>query len=234
MHVSPGRRLASWAVVCAAGVGVWLALRPAASALGPVAVVAAFEEALEAEDYARAHALVDYRARLSEALGALYAAGSEADRAALVQRTEAMLVDTSRKQWPGCCAGKTMTREPSAGPRTQVARADDEVAWVASRPASASGEAGFRWEYRLHRKEGAWRIMQREFTRDGILSDSTRFWSMARKAVANRLGREPTLGELAANLEAVRDDLRVRTFKVPPRSVLEGKPPPAAKSPGHP
>jgi hypothetical protein len=44
---------------------------------------------------------------------------------------------------------------------------------------------------------------------------------MARKAVARRLGREPTLAELVANLEAVKGELKVRTIRVPPREELE-------------
>ena len=199
----------------AAGVGLWTVLRP--EARGPEATVAALETALAAGEDDRGHALVDYRHRLSETLGPLFDAGTETDRAALEALTRAMMVETSRRQWPGCCEGREMERKLMDAADRRPAPTD-EVAWVVSRP---SGASEFRWEYRLHRKEGAWRITQREFTRDGILSDSTRFWPMARKAVARRLGREPTLAELVANLEAVKGELKVRTIRVPPREELE-------------
>jgi hypothetical protein len=214
LRVSPARRVAAYAVLLAAGVGMWAVLRPASR--GPDATIAAFEAALAAGDEARAHALVDYRHRLSEVLGPLFDAGPEADRAELERLTREMLVATSRKQWPTCCEGREMARRVM-GEADRRPAPTDEVAWVVSRPADG---ADFRWEYRLHRKEGAWRITQREYTQDGILSDSTRFWPMARKAVARRIGREPTLGELTANLEAVKGDLRVRAIRVPSQEEL--------------
>ncbi len=213
-RVSPARKVAAYAVVFAAGVAMWSVLRP--ESRGPEATVASLEAALEAGEDARAHALVDYRHRLSETLGPLFDGGPEADRAELERLTRAMLVETSRKQWPTYCAGRAMERR-LMGEADRRPAPTDEVAWVVSRPADGSN---FRWEYRLHRKEGAWRITQREFTQDGILSDSTRFWPMAQKAVALRLGRSPTLGELAGNLESVKGSLRVRTIRVPSREEL--------------
>jgi hypothetical protein len=197
------------ACVVAAGVGVWVLT---ARGDDPEAVVVSFENAVEHDDLDAAHALVDYRYRLEEVLGDFWRSGTDADRDALVRLTQGMLTDTTGKHWPDCCRGRAMAR--------RLMSAEADVAWVESRP-EGEGALDFKWRYRLNRRDGAWRITQREYTRERAPSDSTRFWSMALKAVRQRLGKEPTLNEFQANLLAVMPELRVRTYVVPSAAELK-------------
>lgn len=196
-------------VVIGGAVGAILATR--AGDDDAIETVAAFEAAIERDDLDAAHSLVDYRFRLDEVLQNFWMAGTEEDRVELVRLTQGMLADTTKNQWPDCCRGRSMARH--------VQSDDGAVVWVETRP-SGDGAPDFVWRYRLHRRDGAWRITQREYIRDRVPTDSTRFWPMARKAVALRLGRPPTLTEFRANLLSVMPELRVRTYRVPSREEL--------------
>ncbi len=205
----PKRRwplLAGAALVVAAGAVVLAAvLSPrGGDEPGPVAVVAAFEVALDRGDHAAAHALVDYRFRLAEVLGSFFEGAPETDRAELERLTQGMLIDTTEKMRPLCCRGRAMRRV--------VSEAGQDDTWVSSSPDDGGA---FTWRYRLIRKEGAWRITQREYLKGRTPSNTTRFWDLARKAVARELGRDPTLSEFNTNLPSVMPTLRVRTLTVP-------------------
>lgn len=179
-------------------------------------VIDAVEQALAGRDFATAHGYVDFRYRLEESLGDLWRGGPEAARGDLVLRLEEMFDQTSDAQRERY-AGKPMVRE--------VQRRQGRHLWVESRPAASDGDAtgeknqkrgtGFAWHYRLTPRGTSWAITQREYQVDGMPSDSTRFWPMARNQIAEKYGRQPTLSELAANLPTVMGTMRIRRLKVP-------------------
>jgi hypothetical protein len=183
--------------------------------LAAEAVLSRLEEAVTRRDYVVAHALVNYRYRLSEVLADLWSAGSDEAQESLVSQSQAMFEDTSER-----------LREHFAGLALHhvVKRRDGPHLWVDSVPAGA--KAAFAWSYRLTASEETWTITQREYRVSGTPSDSTRFWPMARKQIAARFGRPITLEELAANLPSVMGTMRVRAIRVPelPRPQPEATP----------
>lgn len=211
-----GRLIAlSLGSVALVGLGAWLTFGGREEIPAPLRQIIAFEGAVASGDYGVAHGMVDYALRLDEVLEDFWRSGQEADRAALVALSQGMLEETSVRLWPECCAGREMVRSLK---RTS----EEDVVWVESRPVGG-GAADFAWLYRLHRRDEGWRITQREYLKDQTPSDSTRFWPMARKAVAKRLGRDPTLTEFQANLRSVMPHLTMRAYRVPDREVLEQK-----------
>jgi|GEM_PF-1604462 len=189
------------------GAGVFLALgassTPEDKALD---VVRRLESALDRGDFDGAHALVDYRFRLAEALGELWETGDSTAQTELERLTREMLVESTEKRWPSCCHGRQMQHS--------IMSSAYDVIWVESKPVGPDAPA-FLWRYRLNRRQQAWRITQRDYLMDRVPTDTARFWPMARKAVAMKLGRDPNLSEFQANLLSVMPTLRVRTFFVP-------------------
>lgn len=189
------------------GAGVFLALaavaKPDDKALD---IVEEIELRLDRGDFEGAHTYVDYRSRLAEELGELWEEGDAAAKDGLERLTRDMLIATTEKVWPSCCHGRQMQR-------TIVSSSEDTI-WVESRPIGPDAP-DFIWRYRLNRRQDAWRITQRDYVKDRVPNDTARYWPMARKAVAIKLGREPTLAEFQANLLSVGSMLRVRTFQVP-------------------
>lgn len=165
------------------------------------------EGAVAAHDLELAHRFVDFRYRLAESLGDLWQDGPESARQDLVMRLTEMFDDTTEAR-QALFAGRPMVRS--------VVRKDGSHVWVESRVAtSGEGSKSFSWLYRLTPRGTTWAITQREYLVDGMPSDSTRFWPMARRQVALKLGRAPTLPELAANLPEVMGRFRIRRLKVP-------------------
>lgn len=179
-------------------------------------VIDAVEQALARRDFATAHGYVDFRFRLEESLGDLWRGGPEEAREDLVKRLEEMFDETSEAQRDRY-VGMPMLR--------QVQRRQGRQIWVVSKPATPDGapsdgqnqerSKSFAWHYRLTPRGTSWAITQREYLVDGMPSDSTRFWPMARNQIAEKFGRQPTLSELAANLETVKGMMRIRRLKVP-------------------
>ena len=179
-------------------------------------VIEGVEQALARRDFVAAHGYVDFRFRLEESLDELWRGGPEAAREDLVKRLEEMFDETSEAQRERY-VGKPMMR--------QVQRRQGRHLWVVSRPATPDGEPSdgqnqkrsksFAWHYRLTPRGTSWAITQREYLVDGMPSDSTRFWPMARNQIAEKFGRQPTLSELAANLSTVTGTMRIGRLKVP-------------------
>jgi len=178
-------------------------------------VIDAVESALARRDFATAHGYVDFRYRLAESLGDLWRGGPAEAQDDLVHRLEEMFDETSEAQ-RARYAGLPMLRE--------VERREGRQLWVESRSARDDGAVtetkqargkGFAWHYRLIPRGTSWAITQREYLVDGMPSDSTRFWPMARNQIAEKFGRQPTLSELAANLEMVKGTMRIRRLTVP-------------------
>lgn len=178
-------------------------------------VIDAVEQALARRDFATAHGYVDFRYRLEESLGDLWRSGPPEAQDDLVRRLEEMFDETSEAQHARY-ADQPMVRE--------VERREGRQLWVESRTASddvagkdkkQARSKSFAWHYRLIPRGTSWAITQREYLVDGMPSDSTRFWPMARNQIAEKFGRQPTLSELAANLETVKGTMRIRRLKVP-------------------
>lgn len=169
-----------------------------------LAVVVEVERAMAARSWPSAHRLVDYRYRLEEVLGDVWSAGAPADQEDLEALTQRMFEDTSenyRDRWVGLPMQRTIMKR--TGPHL----------WVESHP---RGDAkSFVWRYRLTPRGTSWSITQREFMVAGTPSDSTRFWPMAQRQIANQFGRPVDLRELTANLPSVMGTLRARSFRIP-------------------
>lgn len=184
-------------------------------------VVDEVEQALARRDFARARQHVDFRFRLAESLGELWRDGREEARADMVERLAEMFDTTSERELARY-AGKRMTRS--------VMRREGSHLWIESRVTdeTEAPARSFAWQYRLTPRGTSWAITQREYLVDGMPSDSTRFWPMALKQVGMKLGRMPSLSELAANLPSVMGTMRIRRFKVPdhagPPSSQDGAP----------
>ncbi len=174
-------------------------------------VVDRLEQAVLRRDYPTAYAQLDLRYRLAESLPDLWDTGPETARADLVTRMEEMFVETSELRRERV-ENQTMERK--------VLRRQGPHLWIESRalPRANAPKKSFAWRYRLTPRGGSWAITQREYLVDGTPSDSTRFWPMARRQIAQTFGRPPTLAELAANLPAVKGTMRIRALKVPERS----------------
>lgn len=168
-------------------------------------VVAAVERAIESGDMTSAHARVDAEYRLAEVLGTYFTEGSESERADLVVLTYEMFDRTTEQHWADCCRGRPM--------RLRLKKEVAGDVWIVSEPTGPDAPK-FAWEYRLSQRGGEWRITQRELRVDAIRSDSTRFWPMARRKIAELYGRDPTLAEFIANLPSIQGLLRKRSFVV--------------------
>jgi len=182
-----------------------------------VEVVEAIHDAWLSGDMAAMHDLVDYRFRLAESLGPLWERAPEADRARAVTLMRGMFERTLRRNWDAYVAGRPLLYgERRAGP---------DVAWVTARSGEAPGAdttaaAGdtrptFQWRYRLHRRDGVWRVTQREFSVGGVGSETGRFYPLVVRRVAGLYGRLPTLAEVNANLPSLVGTMRKRVFKIP-------------------
>lgn len=180
---------------------------------GPEDVVDAIHAAWLAGDRAGMHGHVDYRARLADQLGEVWAAAPEVDRERAVEMMQGMFVQTLAKYWDEQVAGRTLlTRTRYGGP---------DAAWVevatAPEPALA-GEAParqeFAWRYRLQRSDGVWKVTQREFQLGFARSDTSRFYPMALRRIGSDYGRTPTLAELNANLPSLMGRMRQRAFRL--------------------
>jgi len=180
-------------------------------------VIDAVEQALARRDFKTAHGYVDFRYRLAESLADLWRGGPEAAQDDLVARLQEMFDDTSESQRERY-AGQPMTRRVQRREGRQIwveSRAPDPAGAPASGRQNQKRSKGFAWRYRLMPRGTSWAITQREYLVDGLPSDSTRFWPMARNQIAEKFGRQPTLSELAANLPSVIGTMRIRRLKVP-------------------
>ncbi len=202
-------------VACAPGPGVV----GTDEAPDPVEVVEAIHAAWLRGDPEAMHALVDYRYRLAESLGPLWDRAPEVDRARAVVLMRGMFERTLRRNWDAYVAGRPLVYSER--------RAGAEVAWVTARsgdpPRDPPGDGGgdrearpaFQWRYRLHRRDGVWRVTQREFSVGGVGSETGRFYPLVVRRVAALYKRLPTLAEVNANLPALTGTMRKRVFKIP-------------------
>lgn len=194
-------------VASSVGVGAFgcVARNPIADVRAPVRVVVAVERAIERGELASAHTFVDVEYRLAEVLGAFFVDGSETERGDLVALTFGMFDTTTAQNWDRCCRGRSM--------RVRLKKEVAGDVWIVSEPTGPEAPK-FAWEYRLSQRGSEWRITQRELRVDAIRSDSTRFWPMARRKIAELYGRDPTLAEFNANLPSIQGLLRKRSFVV--------------------
>jgi len=171
--------------------------------------------ALGAKDLASASALVDYRYRLAEMLGALFRDAPGSDQDAAVALAQQMFANTTESLWKTHYDGRraTMRMVKREGPHVWV----ECVAEGDSRPS-------FTWSYRLTQVKGHWRITQREYRSGPLRSDTTAFYPMAVRQLQKQLGRTPTLAELNANLPSLQGRLKARTYHVPERPPRPDKP----------
>ena len=168
-------------------------------------VIKAVERAIDGGDLAAAHGSVDVEYRLAEVLGAFFTDGTEPERRDLEALTFEMFDRTTTQHWDECCRGRQM--------RLRFKKQVAGDVWIVSEPTGPDAPK-FAWEYRLSQRGGEWRITQRELRVDAIRSDSTRFWPMARRKIAELYGRDPTLAEFNANLPSIQGLLRKRSFVV--------------------
>jgi len=169
-------------------------------------VVERFHAAWRAGDLERLHGLVDYRYRLEEVLGDVWAEASEADRELAVRQAREMLEDTTGRYWTTHFEGRTTT--------TRVTERDGPHVWIEVE--ATGGEAArFSWIYRLTRDGSQARISQREFTVGSMGSDTSAFYPLVLRRVGAELGRTPTLAELNANLPSLVGRIKKRSYTVP-------------------
>lgn len=203
------------------GALVFAACAPASHAVGadpapsPVSVVEAIHAAWLAGDAPAMHAHVDYRYRLAESLGPLWEQAPEVDRARAVALMRGMFERTLRRNWDAYVAGRPLLYSER--------RAGADVAWVTARSGEDPGhrasegarKPSFQWQYRLHRRDGVWRVTQREYSVGGVGSETGRFYPLVVRRVAGLYGRLPTLAEVNANLPSLTGTMRKRVFKIP-------------------
>jgi hypothetical protein len=189
---------------------------------GPEEVVDAIHAAWLAGDREGMHVHVDYRARLADQLGEVWAAAPRVDRERAVAMMQGMFVQTLARYWDEQVAGRTLlTRTRYDGPGAawvEVATAPEPAA---AAPEPAARERGgtparqeFAWRYRLQRADGVWKVIQREFQLGFARSDTSRFYPMALRRIGADYGRTPTLAELNANLPSLMGRMRQRAFKL--------------------
>lgn len=181
----------------------------------PTNTIRAMHRALSAGDVSSASALVDYRYRLAEMLGAIFETAPEADRAAAVELATQMFASTTESLWKTHYDGRPTT--------TRIVKREGPHVWVEGL-ADGDGHPSFIWTYRLTRLDGRWRVTQREYRSGPLRSDTSAFYPMAVRQLTKQLGRAPTLAELNANLPSLQGRLRARTFHVPALPARPGKP----------
>ena len=165
-------------------------------------------ERLAEADFAELHRQADYAFRLAEQLGDRWQAADPKVKRMGVRLMERMFVDTLRRLWDKHFHGRPMRlSERYVGP---------DVAWVeAATNDDAEGSLACAWRYRLHRLDGRWKVTQRERRVGHATSDTSVFFAMANRRVAEMLGRRPTLEELFANIPSLAGTMRSRHFKIP-------------------
>lgn len=201
-----GRSVALTLWACAVGASLLASGACAPRGERPVDVVRALHAAIDADDLERAATRVDFRYRVAEMLGDLFAEAPAADQDAAVALARQMFFDTTRAQWAPSFAGRPTTLAES--------RREPPHVWI---EATASGDdrPEFVWIYRLTPHRGTWRVTQREYRSGPGRSDTTAFYPQAVRHLRVQLGRAPTLAELNANLPSLVGRLRARTIRIP-------------------
>ena len=161
--------------------------------------------------------LYDYEGILARQLGEIWSGGRPADREAAVRQLHTMMLQTTKRLWSEHLAGRQLS--------TSVHKVDEGEAWVHTgareeqpRPQE---DSGFQWKYRVTRRDGVWRVAQREFSTLTHHSNSARFYPTVIKHLRGEYGRNPTLSELVANVPALAARMRVRTVRLPTASTLK-------------
>lgn len=166
------------------------------------------ERAWARGDRARAHALVDFRARLDEMLGDVWKDAPAKDQDEAVRLATAMFDTTMEQYWTNHYEGRPH--------ETRTLRTEGPHVWVESR-ASGDARSDFAWIYRVTSSRGRYRVTQREWKLGGAQSNTSAFYPLALKRIGQEYGRRPTLSELNANLPSLAGRIHERTYVIPPR-----------------
>lgn len=213
----------------------WLIVIVLSGCTGPTPVASPADPVLQLErafkdsrtdDMAEAF---DYKGMLAERLGEVWSAGSPDSKARAIKQFHEMTIVTSRE------AAKNYLHERPTS--LTVRYTTPEQAWVhvttTDSPKNATKSATntaavtdgsqttFTWRYRVLRRDGVWKIVQREYRAGAHSSRTMRFYRTVVGQLRKEFGRLPTLSEVVANVPSIARRIRVRTFRVPSSVELE-------------
>ncbi|TNF36578.1 MAG: hypothetical protein EP329_05070 [Deltaproteobacteria bacterium] len=171
-------------------------------------------DAIAAGDLASASALVDFRYRLHEMLGAVFDDAPAADQDMAIELAKRMFAQTTETLWKTHYADRPTT--------TTIVKREGPHVWVEAR-AEGDGRPSFTWTYRVTSLDAGSRITQREYLSGPLRSDTSAFYPMAVRHLTKELGRTPTLAELNANLPTLQGRIRARSYRVPELPKSQGK-----------